>query len=131
PILHIVAEDPEVEHIPGDVQQVGVQEHRGQQRDVDRLRLAVRAPLKGEIDVVRDGIRNGGEGCLEAIAVVLLGDEDDDVENDKRVVDERETSPWSWVVADWNHEHTSSRLSVRPGTHATSAYQEWYHVVQP
>src|SRR5262249_51642439 len=104
--------------------QVGMEEHRGQQGDIDRLRLAIRAALEGEIDVVRDGVGDRGEGGLEAVAVIDLGDKDDDVEDDESIVDERETTSWAWVVADWNHEHTSSRLNVQAGTHAASAHQE-------
>ena len=52
-VFHVVAEDPEEEHVTGDVQEAAMQEHAGEEGKKGGFEAAVAA--EGQADVVGDG----------------------------------------------------------------------------
>ncbi len=86
-VFHVVAEDPEEEHVSCDVQKAAMHEHAGENRQKGSFETAM--AVEGEADVVGDG----GVGQLEGL--VLTGrhceliEKDDDVRQNEKGVDDR------------------------------------------
>ena len=86
-VFHVVAEDPEEEHISSDVQKAAVHEHAGKNREEGGFEAAV--AVEREADVVGDG----GIGQLEGLVLTRrqceLVKKDDDVRQNEKGVDDR------------------------------------------
>ena len=86
-VFHVVAEDPEEEHVSGDVQKAAMHEHAGENGQEGGFETAV--AVEGEADVVGDG----GVGQLEGLVLMRrqceLIEKDDDVRQNEKSVDDR------------------------------------------
>ena len=102
PVLDVVAEDPEVEHVAAEVHPAGVHEHRREDRrhicgGVSQEPGWHERPLPDE-----------------RIAAAELDDEEQHVKGDQGVGDDRETPFAAVVVANGQHRTLSSLPSASP-----------------
>src|SRR5205807_359588 len=85
-VFDVIAKNPEEQHVAGDVQNPGVQEHAGEQRQEGGVQWAMPGKPGGEAG------RNGGVGENERLKGVrgqgVLIKEDEDVDEDEGIVDE-------------------------------------------
>ena len=109
-VLHVVAEDPEVEEVPGEVQEAAVKEHRGEHRGEARQG---RHPPRRRVE---DAARNEGPPLEERLKVRPLRQlqkERHHVQTDQEIVREGIRPPRD-AVAQRDHALTSSFGSGRP-----------------
>src|SRR5437660_12072682 len=110
-ILHVISEDVEEEHIAANVQPTCMQEHRGDQRQIDRIRR-----LKGQIGRhswergLRDAMhdrrwysRVREHKCLSVRAERYLIEKNGHVDDNQPPVYPRQGSAWSGIVFDMDH----------------------------
>src|SRR5207237_6664574 len=101
-VLDVVAEDPEVEHVAAEVQPAGVQEHRGQQGDVDG-----QPDLRVGVDAAGDLARHRAPLHDEALELLFgqghLVQESRHVDGDHRIVAVGKAPALSGVVTDGEH----------------------------
>ncbi len=127
-VLDVVSEDPEIEHVAGDVGDAAVHEHGEQEGQVDRDRSELQPRLLEGLAARRIPDRVGGSHHVLP-ADDLLGDrregvgepvvsphslqkhEHRDVRDDQEVVDERGEGAVGIVVADRNHAHSETSPS--------------------
>src|ERR1700737_3785413 len=111
-VLHIVTEDPEVEHVPPDVRPASVEKHRGENRnkalEIQRTAseiLPKHEPRWNESVVLDELIEKGTElGLME---------EDQHVGNDQGDGDEGR-GPRSDGVPNGDHRYESNQLRALP-----------------
>jgi hypothetical protein len=119
-VLDVVPEDPQEQHVPGDVQDPGVEEgrddHRSEERDETSLG-DLDDQLCGELDAVRAAVGQlTRDRCLleeEAIEGGTtrrygLPEERDDVRNDEPYSYDREPPGWVRVGYRDQRQHVSS-----------------------
>ena len=118
-MLDVVAEDPQEQHVAGEMEQPAVHEHAREQRQPDRVRpgflrhddgLAVdRDGLRvDQVDAVDDLVRNGAEAVRELLTALagsssLEQEEDEDVQTDDRQRDVGRPVATLVLVADREH----------------------------
>src|SRR5215218_7558633 len=100
-VLDVVAEDPEEEHVAADVEPTAVEEHRGQER---------KEVVPGR-DLARDGAPAVDEIHQFWFGKRYLIQEDEDVERNQAVVDERGQA--TTVVLVPNRKHPAVLLRPR------------------
>src|SRR5207248_11686878 len=91
-ILDVVAKDPEIEHVAGQVKKPAVQEHGGEQGQVDVSEWGQRRQVTAADDLGRDDA-GGHDQLLERTLRGLSQldeDEDDNVRQDDQDVNDRE-----------------------------------------
>ena len=86
-VFHVVAEDPEEEHVTGYMEEAAMHEHAGEQGKKGGFEAAMTA--EGQSNVVR----KGGIGCLEGHLLAMgkseFVEKHDDVRQDEKRVDDR------------------------------------------
>ena len=112
-ILDVIPEDPEIEHIPAQMQPPAVQEHRREDRE-DQLRGLVLAKGPPRINIPLREIpdRNHGVGIKKSLQLrrpqEQFVQEREDIEDDERDGDDGIT-PRRNVIANGNHRLLTSR----------------------
>ena len=85
-VFHVVAEDPEEEHVSGDVQEAAVEEHAGEDGEKGGFKSDVAA------EEGRDAGGDGGIGQHESLVLMRrqceLVKEDDDVRQNEESIDD-------------------------------------------
>ena len=101
-IFDVVAEDPQIQHVPAEVDPPRVHEHGGEQRGKTGGRVG------------QEPTRNEGPLLHEGVAACELNQEEQNVHGDQRVSDEGKGSSTAVVVADGNIESLLSASAACP-----------------
>jgi len=104
-VLDVIPEDKEEQHVPRDVQQIGVQEHRREDRYPERARPHRRnilslQDLARDRDVVLQDVLLRGR-VHEVVHIYIR----EDVESDQEEVDVGKGAASRVVVAEWYNPH--------------------------
>src|SRR5580704_1776257 len=109
-IFHVVAENPEEEHVPGEMHEAAVQEHAGENREKRGFETAVACEYPADVG------RDGGVGHHEGLVLVgrqcELIEKDDYVRQNENRIDDR-IGPTRVQVFD-RDEHSLARCG--PGS---------------
>jgi len=116
-VLDVVAKDVEVPHVPDQVSEPSVQEHRGENREVDgkansRRKIHPMCEFVRDRAVLEDEVLQcaGRSGQQEELI-----EKDENVERDQDGVDDREALPSAVVVTDRKHGLLASIRNIEVG----------------
>ena len=100
-IFHVVSENPEEEHVPGDVHEAAMHEHAGENGQQCGFQAAV--SVESQADVIGDGGVGQLEGLLLAVREREFVKKDDDVRQNEKGIDDRIGLPWVQVFERDEH----------------------------
>jgi hypothetical protein len=90
-VFHIVTEDPQVQHVASQVKPPGMHEHGREDRQT--IAEGIRKEAAG----------NEGPRLNKSVTAALLDKEEQDVQSDQGIRDQRNSSASGIVIADWEH----------------------------
>lgn len=106
-ILDIVSEDPQKEHVAGDMQPAGVQKHAGEERKERSFEGGVADEKRRKAR--RDGAEGVGESGFRLGRESQFVEEDEDVDDDKERVDDGKSATGIEVLERNEHLSASGR----------------------
>ena len=105
-VFHVIAKDPKKEHVPRDMHEAAVQEHAGENRNEGVFEVSMAG--KGGADMRRNSGVGHDEGLTLVRAQSDLIEEDDDVRQNEKSVDDRVGAPRIQVFDGDEHAMESS-----------------------